>query len=72
MRRGVECRPTMIKYHCKNIRELMGHKYNLEMSKNTSLPRFYYVCFNCSFECEGILLINKSSDGLIQKTIKTT
>ena len=33
-------RPTMIKYHCKNIRELMGHKYNLEMSKNTALPRF--------------------------------
>jgi hypothetical protein len=35
------CRPTMIKYHCKNIRELFGHKYDLEMSKNSPLPRFY-------------------------------
>lgn len=34
-------RPTMIKYHCKNIRELFGHKYDLEMSKNSALPRFY-------------------------------
>ena len=33
-------RPTMIKYHCKNIRELFGHKYDLEMSKNSALPRF--------------------------------
>ena len=32
-------RPTMIKYHCKNIRELFGHKYDLEMSKNSALPR---------------------------------
>ncbi|KAK8807848.1 hypothetical protein WA158_007377 [Blastocystis sp. Blastoise] len=33
-------RPTMIKYHCKNIRELFGHKFNLEMSRTTALPRF--------------------------------
>ena len=36
----VMSRPTMIKYHCKNIRELFGHKYDLEMSKNSPLPRF--------------------------------
>ena len=38
----------MIKYHCKNIRELFGHKYDLEMSKNSALPRFYGCLFSQS------------------------
>lgn len=43
----------MIKYHCKNIRELFGHKYDLEMSKNSALPRFYVCLLNSVVNLEG-------------------
>ena len=33
-------RPTMIKYRCKNIRELFGHKSKLEMSRSAPIARF--------------------------------
>lgn len=33
-------RPTMIKYGIKNIRELFGHKFDLNMSRTSALPRF--------------------------------
>lgn len=33
-------RPTMIKYRCKNIRELFGHKSKLEMSRNAPIAMF--------------------------------
>ncbi len=33
-------RPTMIKYRCKNIRELFGHKSKLEMSRGAPIARF--------------------------------
>ncbi len=33
-------RPTMIKYRCKNIRELFGHKVRLEMTREAPLCRF--------------------------------
>ena len=33
-------RPTMIKYRCKNIRELFGHKSQLSMSRDAPLARF--------------------------------
>ncbi len=33
-------RPTMIKYRCKNIRELFGHKSKIEMSRAAPIARF--------------------------------
>ena len=33
-------RPTMIKYRVKNIRELFGHRSNMDMAKNAPLTRF--------------------------------
>jgi len=33
-------RPTMIKYRCKNIRELFGHKSKLEMTRSAPIARF--------------------------------
>lgn len=46
----------MIKYHCKNIRELFGHKYDLDMSKNSALPRFYACLLKSVVELEGRFL----------------
>ena len=33
-------RPTMIKYRCKNIRELFGHKVQLDMIRKSPICRF--------------------------------
>ena len=33
-------RPTMIKYRIKNIRDLFGHKVDLNMMKESPLARF--------------------------------
>ena len=33
-------RPTMIKYRCKNIRELFGHKVKLDMIRSAPACRF--------------------------------
>jgi phenylalanyl-tRNA synthetase alpha chain len=33
-------RPTMIKYRCSNIRELFGHRSNIDMSRAAPITRF--------------------------------
>jgi len=33
-------RPTMIKYRCKNIRELFGHKASMLRTKRAPIARF--------------------------------